>query len=105
MNQTKIKLNDQELILRQSFRSLMIFEKMTGKNAFEAAPSMNDSLTMFYAMLQAANRTAFTMTFDEFLDVLDEFPEALSDFNKFMIDLYTGSVETADADKKKVETR
>jgi len=108
MNQTKIILNDQEYILKQSFRGLMIFEKMTGKNAYQANTSMNDSLTMFYAMLQASNRTTFTMSFDEFLDQLDEFPEALSEYNSYLVSLYAESsedIETAVADKKKVETR
>ena len=99
-----VTLNKREYQLKQSFRSLMTFEKMTGKNAFEVNSSMNDSLTLFFCMVKEANRETFNLTFDEFLDAIDDQPEALTQFNAFMLSLIPDK-ETAVADKKKAETR
>ena len=99
-----VTLNKREYQLKQSFRSLMTFEKMTGKNAFEANISINDTLTMYYCLTKEANRETFTLTFDEFLDAMDEQPEAFTQYKDFMVSLIPEK-ETAVADKKKAETR
>lgn len=98
----KLRLGSEEFFIGQSFRSLMEFEKMTGKNSFSADASITDSLTVMYCMLKASNIGVFKYTFDEFLDILDENPDAIVDFNTYLTSLI--SIETAE-DKKKVETR
>jgi len=103
MNQKTITLAGQKLIIKQSFRSLLEFEQMTGKNAFEVTASIADSLKIFYCILKAANQETFTLSFDEFLNALDNAPECMSEFNEYMFSL--AAPETAIATKKKVEKR
>ena len=103
MKQTTIKVKEQELILKQSFRALMQFEEMTGKNAYEINTKVSDSITIFYCMLAAANEQ-FTLSFNQFLDELDKSPELLAEFNAFMLSLVTPE-KAVKKSKKKVETR
>ena len=84
MKQTTITLNGATFILKQSFRSLIAFEALTGKNAYEINPSVGDSIKVFYCMLNAANPD-FPYTLDTFMDQLDEHPEAMAEFNSFLL--------------------
>lgn len=103
MKKITVTINQKQLVVEQSFRSLMEFEKMTGKNAYEVNTSVTDSMTLFYCMLKAANRETFQLSFDEFLTYLDTHPETLDQFNSYIMSL--ANPEQAVADKKKAEKR
>lgn len=98
MKQSKIQFNGEELILKQSFRSLMLFEEMTGRSAYEVGVSVSDSMKLFYCMLKAANKDVYTQSFDAFLDTIDENPALLTEFNAFL----TEDTKPATPGKKKV---
>lgn len=72
-------MNLKELNKRWTNRAIMIFEAIK-----EEAFSMNnitDQYVFFYSVL-LANNTDLQLTFDEFIDELDNDPEA---FNEFII--------------------
>lgn len=102
MEQTTIKIKGQELILRQSFKALIKFEEISGKNAFQVNATLGDSITVFYCMLTAVN-PLFNISFDEFIALLDESPELLTSFNNFMLSLV--QVEKAVKDNRNIEIR
>ena len=89
--------------LKQSFRSLLEFEKRTGKSAFEANADLTDSIMFFYCAMLSSNPGSFTLSFDEFIDYLDSSPETFQTFQSYI--LSEAGLETAKADKKKVEKR
>lgn len=100
-----ITLSGTDYPIAQSFRSLMLFEKMTGKNAYAANTSLTDGLTMMYCMLKSSAGESFKYDFEQFLAALDESPEALTQFNDFMLRVAKGGAETATDKKKAAETR
>ena len=102
MKQATVTIKDSEYNIKQSFRALMEFEKLTGKNAFEANTSVTDTLTMYYSLLLASN-DAFVMSLNDFLACLDEDANILPQFHNYMKSLI--EPEKAVATKKKVETR
>jgi len=87
MNQLTIKIEGKDLVIKQSFRALMEFERMTGRNAYEVNTSINDSVTFFYCILKGCNKGLFNYTFDDFLDILDQNPQILAQYNAYMIGL------------------
>jgi len=105
MNPITIKINKEGFILKQSFRALLEFETRTGKSAFAANSNVTDSVMFFYCMLVAANPERFTMTHEEFLTCLDKDPGLFTKFNEFILSLAGAGIETAKAEKKRVETR
>lgn len=84
MNTIKIKIGDIEYTIKQSFRALMTFEKLTGKSVQELNETIEDVTTLFYAVLQANNRQTFKYTFDEFIDLLDEQADIFTVFTDFL---------------------
>lgn len=83
INQVKIKLKEQELVIKKSNRALILFEEMTGKNVYDM-DGYGDLIKSFYCILKANNRDIFTMDFDTFLDILDEDETPIEVFNDFL---------------------
>ncbi len=102
MDQT-IKIKGTEYKIKQGFRALLEFEKLSGKNAYAANTSLTDGLMMYYALLLANNPENFNYSFDQFLDCLDEDSDILPALHKYMYSLT--KPEKAVAAKKKTETR
>lgn len=73
-----------EYKIKQSFRALMMFEEMTGKSVNQVDDSVADILKLFYCILKGNNLNTFTYTFDEYLDIIDEQPEVLTQFTDYL---------------------
>jgi hypothetical protein len=84
-NQITIKIDDKDFIIRQSFRSLMEFEKMTKKPAPEMDITVNDLVTLLFCILKSANKDTFNYTFEGFIDVLDNNSEIVNEFSNFLV--------------------
>lgn len=78
----KINIGGKEYNIKMSFRNYILFEKIADKT-FTNYNSMSDMLLLFYCSLLAHNDN-FSITFDEFIDVIDETPNTLTDFCTFM---------------------
>jgi hypothetical protein len=96
MDEIKFKIGEQEFLIKQTFRALMMYEEMTGKS-YEADDKMNTQFKMLYCILKAANRETFKYNYDEFIDTLDENQKSIEDFFKYLTD-----INTPKPDKKKV---
>lgn len=99
-----IKVKGKDYQLKQSFRALMKFEQLTGKDAYQISSSITDTINLFWCMLSAAN-TEFDITIEEFITMLDDAPELLEQFNTFLFSLLDDAPEKAVANKKKAEKR
>lgn len=64
-----IKINGQDYKVKYTIRALFMYERLYGKT-FEMN-STEDSFHFFFAMIKANNPEA-TITWDEFLDAIDE---------------------------------
>lgn len=71
MTMIKIKIKGTDYNFKINIRGMMIFEEVT-KKAFELT-NLTDTYVYMYCILTACNDN-FVMTFDEFLDELDENP-------------------------------
>lgn len=76
-------INKKEYKMKYTFRALMLFEQITNK--MFTIESLSDELIFFYCILLASNPDN-TMTFDEFMDYIDEDPTLLTQFQQFLTD-------------------
>lgn len=84
MESSKIVFEGVEYNIKQSFRALMMFEELAGKEASKANDSVTDLLKMFYCILKASNSNSFTYTFDKFIDLIDTNLLAVSEFTNYL---------------------
>ena len=77
----KIKIQEKEIELKKTFRSYIIFESITDK--IFAPKTMSDVVTYFYSVVLASDKD-INLTFDEFIDWLDENEDALNDFEQWL---------------------
>lgn len=87
MKETKIKIGENEYKIKQSFRALLLFEELSGKDVSDIKDSVSDILKLFYCILKANNKDIFNYTFDEFIDLIDENYESVDLFSKFLNDI------------------
>lgn len=100
MEEIHIEILGKNYKLKQNFRALLLYEEMTGQNAFKAGDNIKNHLQMFYCLLKGANRDSFTYEFDEFVDVLDEHQEIFPNFEKYLQKV-NGQGTNSQAAKKK----
>lgn len=84
MKTNTINFEGKDYTIKQSFRALMMFEEMAGKQASEANDSVTDLLKMFYAILKSSNMDTFNYSFDAFIEMIDSNINAVSEFTEFL---------------------
>ena len=80
----KITINNHEVELKKTFRSYVIYESITDK--IFAPKTMSDIITYFYSVVLASDKD-INITFDQFIDWLDENEDALNDFEKWLTEI------------------
>lgn len=76
-----ITIREQEVELRYSMRSLFMFERVANKNF--NPKTLEDFCTFFYCVLCSSNKD-LDLTFDEFVDYLDEDPSKMNEFLEWL---------------------
>ena len=92
----KINIKDKEIELKKTFRSYVIYESITDK--IFAPKTMSDIITYFYSVVLSSYKD-INLTFDEFIDWLDENDNALNDFEKWLTEI--NEVDSQFQSKKK----
>ena len=77
----KITINNKEIELRYTFRSMMIYEKITGKTFNPVG--LSEIMIYFYSTLLASDKDC-TVSFDEFIDLTDAQPNLLTEFSQWL---------------------
>lgn len=72
-----LDINEKHIELKHGFRSLMIYENITGKS-FNPV-NLTDIVTYFYCVVLASEKTV-RITFDEFINLIDEKPDKVTEF-------------------------
>lgn len=75
----EITIKEKTYKVKYGFKALMIYERIEG-SAF-TPNSLSNMITFFYSCLLASNSE---ITFDEFVDYLDENPNALNEFAEYL---------------------
>lgn len=101
----KIKIKKKNYNVKYSLRALFLYEQITGKS-FELSNTM-DTFIFYYSMI-LANNPDTKLTFDEFIDAVDNDPEIAIKFSQVLTrqsekQKMLGSQEEAedDGDEKK----
>lgn len=78
----KLQIKDKEVELRYTIRSLIMFENIMNKS-FNLEDTQ-DTVVFFYCIILASDKTV-DLTFDEYLDMLDENPNIMTDFADWLM--------------------
>jgi hypothetical protein len=70
--QLKIKIDGLEYSIKKSWRSLKMFETLSGKLLAEMNESVTDLLLLLFCLLKANNKHFNFENVDDFIDYLDE---------------------------------
>lgn len=79
----EVTINEKTIKLKKTFRSLIAYESATGK-AFNPT-TITESIMYFYCVIIASDME-LELTYDEFMDWLDDNPTALQDFTQWLIE-------------------
>lgn len=78
-----IKIKDKEIKLKFSFRSQILYENIQNKSF--APDTTTDILVYFYCVILASEKD-IELSFDEFLDMVDENPHLIIEFSEFIVE-------------------
>ena len=96
----EITIKNKTITLKRTFRSLIAYESATGK-AFNPK-TVTESIMYFYCVIIASDME-LELTYDEFMDWLDNNPTALQDFTQWLIE--QTEIESKLTKKKTVRTK
>ncbi len=82
----KVTIKNKEIELRYSFRSMMIYEKITG-TSFNPK-GVTEIMIYFYSSILASDKN-IDLSFEEFMNWIDENPNALNDFTMWITSTLT----------------
>jgi hypothetical protein len=100
----KINIKGKEIELKNTFRSMIIYEKVAGKTF--NPEGITEILLYFYSVIMASDKDC-QLEFDDLLDMVDENPKLITDFSEwlnksFRISNYlNGDVEKENENPKK----
>lgn len=92
-----VKINNKDITLKYGFRALMIYENITQKSF--SPKGLSDVLVFFYSVVVASARDN-TLSFDAFLDWVDQTPSLLNDFSQWLSDEFSHQAEITNQDLK-----
>ena len=102
-----IKIKDREVTLKYTFRSLILYENIQNKSF--APDTTTDVLIYMFCIILASDKE-LDLTFDEFLDMVDDNPGLIVKFSDWLVKelnkdtmLSPSEEESEEEDKKKVK--
>lgn len=100
-----LNIKDREVKLRYSMRALMLYENIQNKSF--APSSTTDVLVYMFCVILSSDKE-LNLTFDEFLDIVDENPKIMVDFSTWLTSEINkedtlGPKEEEEEEKKKVK--
>lgn len=95
-----IKIKDLEITLKNSFRSLVIYEAMT-KKSFKPE-TITDVIVYFFSVISASANPQ-QVDWDDYMDWLDENPTAITDFQTWLTSSMNFNGQFGNDTKKKVK--
>ena len=81
----EITIKGNTVSLKYSFRALMIYENITQKSF--NPKGISDVVVFFYSVVVATTKDT-TLSFDDFIDWLDDNPTAINDFSVWLTSVF-----------------
>jgi hypothetical protein len=85
LQERKIKIGDRDYSLKMTNRAMMEFEEISG-HSISIIETLRDITIMLYCCLKAGDRKEFALSYEEFLDLIDEEASVIKDFTDIMLD-------------------
>lgn len=79
----QITLNKKKITLKYTLRAMMMYENMTQKSF--SPNTITDVITFMYCVVVASSKD-YSLTFDQFIDYIDEHPETMTKFAEWIQD-------------------
>lgn len=79
----EITINEKKITLKKSFRSLIAYESAMGKT-FNPT-TITESIMYFYCVIISSD-SDIELSFDNFMDWLDDNPNSLKEFTQWLIE-------------------
>lgn len=92
-----ITIKEKTVSLKYSFRALMIYENITNKSF--NPKGISDVVIFFYSVVVATTKDN-TITFDDFLDWLDDNPTVINDFSVWLTGVFNAQSSLANKNIK-----
>lgn len=93
----EIIINNQTIKLKKTFRSVIAYEQAT-KKPFN--PITISEMIMYFYCVVIASDTTIEITYDDFLNWLDDNPTAIKEFTEWLVKM--NEIESTTAKKKTV---
>lgn len=77
----KVTIKEQEITLKYSMRSLFLYEQKSGESF--SPRNLEQYCLYFYCVVMSSNRD-LDLTFDDFIDFLDEDPSKITEFAEWL---------------------
>lgn len=84
----KITINDKEIELKYTMRSMMLYENITEKSFTPS--TMTDLITFMYCIVVSSSKD-YSLKFDDFIDYLDENPAVLNEFSEWIVNIISAN--------------
>jgi len=78
----KLNIKDKEIELKYSIRALLMYENMTDKT-FSTSTLLTDMVVFMYCVVISSSKD-YSLSFDDFIDFLDENPDAIQEFAEWL---------------------
>lgn len=96
----KINIKGKEIELKYTFRTLMIYEKIMG-GTFNPQ-GLTEIIAYFYSTIMASDKNS-TLSFDDFMDWIDENPQAIQEFSEWLMSVMQRNGYINNPESKPVE--
>ena len=83
-----ININDKEITLKYSLRAMMMYENVTNKTLNPSG--ITEVVTFFYCVVLASSKD-YSLSFEDFMDWLDENPDTLKEFGEWLQAIFTNT--------------
>jgi hypothetical protein len=77
-----IRIGDKDYPIKMSIRAMIEFEQLSG-HSISSVETLQDITIVFYCTVKAGGSD---LTYEQFMDLIDDKPDALKSFNDLMIE-------------------
>lgn len=81
-----INYKGKEITLKCGLKAMLMYENVTGGSSTPS--NLTDVITFFYCIVVASSKD-YSIQFEDFVDWVDENPDTMEEFSKWMNDIVT----------------
>jgi hypothetical protein len=95
-----VNINNKEIILKYTLRSMIIYEKIMGEPF--TSKGLTEVLVYLYSTILASYKD-LELSFEQFIEWLDDNPDVLTEFNKWLANIFSRNAFISEPEKSEEE--